>query len=117
MAKVSLGDRNFIPLKCCKSAFPNDLNRLLLEGKDYVKYKEMEYEMDHPAVPKPSATDIDARSRQLMAAQGYKACPKCTTPVERRHGCVHMTCLSCRYEFCMTCLKVWRTCTCQLHID
>lgn len=30
-------------------------------------------------------------------------CPKCFTRVEKDSGCMHMTCLVCKYEWCWTC--------------
>lgn len=36
-----------------------------------------------------------------------KACPKCGSRIEKNHGCNHMTCSSCKYDFCWICLGKW----------
>ncbi|GJP42569.1 hypothetical protein CLOM_g2120 [Closterium sp. NIES-68] len=38
-----------------------------------------------------------------------KACPRCQRPIEKNHGCMHMTCSPpCRHEFCWLCLGDWK---------
>uniref|UniRef100_A0A1I7S7D3 RBR-type E3 ubiquitin transferase n=1 Tax=Bursaphelenchus xylophilus TaxID=6326 RepID=A0A1I7S7D3_BURXY len=39
-----------------------------------------------------------------------KDCPKCHVTIEKDGGCNHMTCknVSCRFEFCWTCLGPWK---------
>jgi IBR domain/IBR domain, a half RING-finger domain len=34
-------------------------------------------------------------------------CPKCRAPTEKSGGCNHMTCQTCRYEYCWMCLSIW----------
>ena len=46
---------------------------------------------------------------QEWIQQNTRACPgpACGVPVEKNHGCFHMTCRSCRYEFCWECGADW----------
>ena len=37
-----------------------------------------------------------------------KLCPKCKTPIEKNHGCMHMTC-RCGHHFCWICMADWVT--------
>jgi len=52
------------------------------------------------------------REEQLSMAKVQattKQCPGCQRPIEKNEGCDHMTCITCRHEFCWRCMKPWRT--------
>lgn len=36
-----------------------------------------------------------------------KVCPKCRVRIEKNQGCNHMTCSSCKHEFCWVCDGSW----------
>lgn len=37
-----------------------------------------------------------------------KKCPKCGINVEKNGGCMHMTCVNCKHDFCWMCLQDWK---------
>jgi hypothetical protein len=48
----------------------------------------------------------EAKSKQLAKIISKK-CPRCSAPIEKNEGCLHMTC-KCGHDFCWRCLKPWR---------
>lgn len=48
--------------------------------------------------------DMEVKSWIL---QNTKPCPRCFVNIEKRGGCMHMTCIKCKYEFCWICFSIW----------
>jgi len=44
----------------------------------------------------------------IPGCPSIRACPNCGLLINLKEGCRHMTCISCRVEFCFICLKRWR---------
>ena len=36
----------------------------------------------------------------------YRACPKCTTPINHKSDCKHISCIGCHSDFCFVCLAI-----------
>lgn len=51
-----------------------------------------------------TTTPDDADSSQWKQ-RNSKPCPRCTAPVERNGGCLHMNCTRCRAAYCWACLR------------
>ncbi|KAF2119767.1 hypothetical protein BDV96DRAFT_353029 [Lophiotrema nucula] len=49
--------------------------------------------------------DLATRREQ---ARTSKKCPSCRAPIQKARGCAHMTCKSCRTDFCWCCKVIWR---------
>ena len=58
----------------------------------------------HPAQPCP----LPRETIKWMGKHKAKRCPNCGTGIEKTGGCTHMTCRTCKHEFCWLCLGPWR---------
>uniref|UniRef100_A0A674MEW2 E3 ubiquitin-protein ligase parkin n=1 Tax=Takifugu rubripes TaxID=31033 RepID=A0A674MEW2_TAKRU len=47
------------------------------------------------------------RASLLLLQESTKPCPKCSAPVERNGGCMHMLCPLCKAEWCWLCGVFW----------
>ena len=70
------------------------------EWRDPVNYSVYEKVMD-------KIQQISKRRNGLLSEiyEGIftESCPKCSIPIYKNGGCMHMTCQKCKYEFCWTC--------------
>jgi hypothetical protein len=56
---------------------------------------------------------LDESILKLSREEGWKQCPSCSSMIELRYGCNHMTCAHCRHEFCFNCLQQWNASNAQ----
>jgi len=49
---------------------------------------------------------LDEELKIWSTGTSIKPCPNCQRLIEKNHGCDHMTCLACKYEWCWLCLGV-----------
>lgn len=61
---------------------------------------------DHNKTFKHHQTTI--LSRSALLCDTISACPSCCTAILKDENCNHVTCTSCKHEFCFTCLQPWR---------
>lgn len=51
------------------------------------------------AATKAAALEAEGESLRWLAAN-TKPCPKCSFPIEKNGGCLHMRCHKCQHYFC-----------------
>lgn len=52
--------------------------------------------------------DPDASEKTLEWLSKYtQDCPKCKSPIEKNGGCNHLSCSSCKFQFCWVCRGEW----------
>lgn len=65
--------------------------------------------------PECGASFVLANVRQQQENEQWvrlhsRPCPRCRAPIEKRGGCNHMVCSSCRARFCWACMREDRSC-------
>lgn len=81
------GDERHDPATCGKEA-----KDLIAQRNNTVREAEELFEQWHTGKP----SDV-------------KACPKCKSYIEKNQGCNHMTCRSCKHQFCWLCLVTYES--------
>ena len=103
-----LGDKN-------KKLCPNPDCDSFLQKSDTSKYVECEnghkYCYDCLKAPHGSNPCDYKLEKQFMSwkkGKRVKRCPRCKIYTEKNEGCNHMTCISCRYQWCWLCEGEYR---------
>ena len=118
LCTMALNDRGFIPIRCCKILFPKEIIIESFSDSDLTKYSRFLAELEAPAA-NVSEFDLNLVMSGVINEKGWKICPRCGAVIEKKDGCIHITCI-CKHEFCYTCRKNWllpnkkRVCTCEL---
>lgn len=129
LCEASLKDISLIPVKCCGNALvPIDLVKAHLKPTQWNTYRNR-LEEALRAGDFAKEEEVDKAMTKLIAEKDWKLCPKCNAVTERVSGhrflilgCVHMTCLFCKGDFCYTCRKIWKNsatanCHCPTYPD
>eukprot|EP01103_Thecamoeba_quadrilineata_P007897 TRINITY_DN1771_c0_g1_i1.p1 TRINITY_DN1771_c0_g1~~TRINITY_DN1771_c0_g1_i1.p1 ORF type:complete len:679 (+),score=104.89 TRINITY_DN1771_c0_g1_i1:37-2037(+) len=58
---------------------------------------------------KKIASGQDDRLNDAFITSVSRPCPSCKVPIEKNHGCNHMTCTKCQYHFCWQCMGKFGT--------
>ncbi|XP_065847102.1 probable E3 ubiquitin-protein ligase ARI8 [Euphorbia lathyris] len=109
--------RKWCPAPGCKNAV--EFTEICLKNWDVVCDCSFEFcwncqEESHSPVDCATVLEWEKKntneSENVSWIHAYtKPCPKCKSPIEKNHGCDHMTCKKpCNYEFCWLCLGDWR---------
>jgi len=53
-------------------------------------------------------SDANVIASQIWISNNTKDCPGCKAHIQKNEGCNHMTCKTCRHEFCWICMGPWR---------
>lgn len=74
--------------------------------------------MSHDPVPCSLLTDWEKVKQEDFEVKTWilkntKQCPKCFVNIEKKGGCMHMTCTKCKHEFCWICFGNWNKHECQ----
>ena len=98
-----LGDKN-------KKLCPNPDCDSFLQKSDKSKYVKCEYGHEYcfnclrPPHGKESCDDnLEKQLVNWTKGKRVKRCPRCKIYTEKNEGCNHMTCVSCRYQWCWLC--------------
>ena len=93
-----------------KKICPNPDCESFLEKSELSKYVECEkghkycFEcLKPPHGDKPSDFKIEKQFVNWIKGKKVKRCPRCKMYTEKNEGCNHMTCASCKYQWCWLC--------------
>eukprot|EP01087_Luapelamoeba_hula_P017506 TRINITY_DN5527_c0_g1_i1.p1 TRINITY_DN5527_c0_g1~~TRINITY_DN5527_c0_g1_i1.p1 ORF type:complete len:521 (-),score=79.55 TRINITY_DN5527_c0_g1_i1:6-1568(-) len=96
---VQGGSAENLHLTCekCKSEFCWNCNCEWHEGKS-CKWAERR------AKRKAGTQGKQDKKAEQAIKKNSRPCPQCHAPIQKNSGCNHMTCVSCKYNFCWVCM-------------
>ncbi|KAE9028901.1 hypothetical protein PR003_g1050 [Phytophthora rubi] len=105
MAKMSLSNRDQVPVRCCSMELPVEYVKSVLTKTQFDQYQRYVSERD----PKTSTLKSDQDYAAVVRKNKGKQCPVCGIGVVKVAGCHAMRC-SLGHGFCWNCLQ--SICTC-----
>jgi len=109
---ISIHDNNDIgniyECRTCKTSFCKNCKYKYDNKNNFVNCNLDKLNIIHNHLSCDDLNNIKERDpSEILIKMTTQKCPECKVSIEKNDGCNHMTCRSCRHEFCFLCLKKW----------
>ncbi|OBT84646.1 hypothetical protein VE02_07062 [Pseudogymnoascus sp. 03VT05] len=126
LVRAALTDQSLFPPRCCRQPIPLNTIRTLLNSElvHGLINKKIEFETPNRTYCSTRICSAFIRSDniannvefhqilQMVRDNGWQRCYTCSSVVELKYGCNHITC-RCGAEFCYRCGLTWKSCSCE----
>jgi hypothetical protein len=75
---VSLKDRSFLPVRCCKLDFPHEWVQFALNPIELKQYEQFQKELQNASIKQ-----LDPSFATMVSKNGWKLCSKCGAGIEK----------------------------------